>query len=252
MGTRGAHRRPRTPRRRRFVALRVLLTVTVAWFFVAQPTGASGEVEQVIPRSVRLVAATPARAIALSAVLPVSLTFDDGPNAEFTPRILAVLARYQVRATFFVVGSQVERMPELAKRIVAEGHVLGNHTWSHRNLTEVAAGELTFEIDHTQQVLAGLGGAPVRCFRTPFGRVNRHVRDAVHARGLSLSEWTTDSADWKQPGTQAIVTRALEGAVPGAVLLFHDSGPDMSQTVAALPAIITGVRAKGLSLAPIC
>jgi peptidoglycan/xylan/chitin deacetylase (PgdA/CDA1 family) len=272
VGRRGAHFRPRP--RGRFVALRVLLTVSVLLVFVERPAVAAEQPKAAPVHRPHFAPASVAQAVVLVApptpttttrppttttttrapanALPVSLTFDDGPNAVYTPQVLDILARYGVRATFFVVGQEVVQHPELVQRIVAEGHTLGNHTWDHRNLTQLTAEEVASEFDRTQEALIAAGVPSVRCARAPFGRVNQVVRDAVSARGLSLSRWTADSNDWKTLGTQAIVREALKGAQSGAVILLHDSGPDMSQTVAALPAIIDGIRSRGLRLAPIC
>jgi peptidoglycan/xylan/chitin deacetylase (PgdA/CDA1 family) len=92
----------------------------------------------------------------------------------------------------------------------------------------------------------------VPCIRPPFGKIDDRSRAAMHARGLNVMRWTADSDDWKRPGVPVILANLLAGAEPGAVLLLHDGGPDMSQTVAALPALIEGIHARGLSLAPIC
>jgi peptidoglycan-N-acetylglucosamine deacetylase len=182
----------------------------------------------------------------------LSLTFDDGPNETFTPQILDVLARANVKATFFVLGSAVERSPELARRIVADGHRVANHSWDHANLTAVDADVLDEEIDKTTAVITAVTGVTPRCLRPPFGKTNDAVRVAARASGLAIANWSKDTRDYERPGVRSIVARAIEGAVPGGVILFHDSGPDVSQTVAALPAIITGIQKRGLRIAPIC
>lgn len=184
--------------------------------------------------------------------LPVSLTFDDGPNPTFTPQVIDVLARYGVTATFFVLGSAVEQYPDLARRIVAEGHRLANHSWDHADLTTLDPAALDEEIDRTTAAITSVTGTTPQCLRAPFGRTNDAVRAAARARGLALSKWSKDTRDYERPGAQSIIGRALEGSVPGGVILFHDSGPDMSQTVAALPAIIEAIQARGLRIAPIC
>jgi peptidoglycan/xylan/chitin deacetylase (PgdA/CDA1 family) len=183
---------------------------------------------------------------------PVALTFDDGPNEIYTPQVLDILARYGVRATFFMVGSEVQQLPSLAQRVVSEGHAIGNHTWDHVDLTTLDDEGFRQQVDRTEDELTTLVGGSVPCVRPPFGRLNQYVRDQLRSRGLAISRWTKDTEDWKRPGTRVIVERALAGAAPGAVILFHDSGPDMSQTVDALPAIIEGIQARGLRMAPVC
>jgi peptidoglycan/xylan/chitin deacetylase (PgdA/CDA1 family) len=183
---------------------------------------------------------------------PVALTFDDGPNAIFTPQVLDVLARYGVHATFFIVGSEADQLPDLVRRELDAGHAIGNHTWTHADLTTLDDAGFRDEVDRTEDVLATFAGHRPACVRPPFGRVNQFVRDELHARHLTMARWTTDTEDWKQPGVDAIVHRALAGAHPGATILMHDSGPDMSQTVEALPRIIEGILSRGLRLAPMC
>ncbi|MEY2399134.1 MAG: peptidoglycan-N-acetylglucosamine deacetylase [Actinomycetota bacterium] len=183
---------------------------------------------------------------------PVALTFDDGPNETYTPQVLDILAQYGVHATFFMVGSEVAALPALAHRVVDEGNAVGDHTWDHVDLTTLDDQGFRDQIDRTQEQLGTLVGGSVNCVRPPFGRTNQYVRDQLRARGLTIAKWTKDTEDWKEPPTNTIVQRALAGAAPGAVILFHDSGPDMSHTVAALPAIIEGIEARGLRIAPIC
>lgn len=183
---------------------------------------------------------------------PVALTFDDGPNALYTPKVLDILARYGLRATFFVVGSEVERLPALTRRIISDGHVLGNHTWDHADLTTLDDQGFRDQVDRTEALLGSILGTPPNCVRPPFGRINAFGRSELLHRGLAVALWTKDTEDWKRPGTTVIVQNALAGARPGGVILFHDSGPDMSQTVAALPAVIEGILGRGLRIAPIC
>ncbi len=270
--------------------LRVVIAVSVPVFIVVQPTGASAPTTRVLaaradrptttpptvpvttttttllptttttevvppitaaPTTVRpRVRATPTTWSENAA--PVALTFDDGPNETYTPQILEILARYGVRATFFMVGAEAEHSPSLVQRVVSEGHTVGNHTWDHVDLTTMDDEGFRQQIDHTEEVLNALVGAFVPCVRPPFGRVNQYVRDQIRARGLRTMKWTKDTEDWKQPGSSVIVQRALAGAEPGGVILLHDGGPDLTQTVDALPTIIEGIQARGLRLAPIC
>lgn len=179
----------------------------------------------------------------------VALTFDDGPSAEFTPQVLDILARYNAKATFFLVGSEIEASPDVVRRMVNEGHRIGNHTWDHVALPSLDEAGFVAQVDRTQNLLLQFTRRPATCIRPPFGKTDARVRTAMAARGLSVERWSQDTEDWKHPGVNEIIGNALSGAAPGAVVLLHDSS---EQTVAALPAIIEGIHARGLSLAPIC
>ncbi len=182
----------------------------------------------------------------------VALTFDDGPHPVWTPAVLDVLDRYGVPATFFPIGSLAERHPDIVRRVVAEGHALGNHTWSHRDLTRLPAGAWPGEVDRATRHLAALAGQPVTCLRPPFGATSAGVRSQLAARGLTEALWTHDTRDFRRPGVDVIVTEALRDLRPGSVILFHDGPGDRSQTVAALPRVIEGIRARGFRIVPVC
>lgn len=182
----------------------------------------------------------------------VSLTFDDGPSPRWTPRVLEVLARYEVRATFFVVGVEAERHPDLVRAIVAAGHRVEGHTWDHHALTGIDEATFAHQVDHTNARLAALTGQPVTCVRPPGGAVDDTTRARLAARGLGVAMWSHDTRDWTRPGVDAIVFRATADLEDGAVVILHDGGGDRSQTVAALPIIIERARTAGAVLTPAC
>lgn len=182
----------------------------------------------------------------------VSLTFDDGPHPQFTSKILEILRRYGVRATFFELGSMAERHPELVREVVAGGNVIANHTWMHRDLPRLSEEEFAFQIDHTTRVLESLSGQPISCVRPPRGRSDATVIQRLANRHLAAVVWTADSRDFAKPGVDAIVYHALAGLQPGSVILMHDAGGNRDQTIAALPAIIEGILARGYRIEPIC
>ena len=182
----------------------------------------------------------------------VALTFDDGPHPDFTPRILEILRRYGVRATFFQMGSMAERHPDLVRQVVAEGHIVANHTWMHRDLTTLTEEEFAFEVDHTTQVLESISGQRMACVRPPKGRSDATVTQRLAARNLVSVLWTADSRDFEKPGVPPIVTHALAGLQPGAIILLHDAGGNRDQTIAALPTIIESILAAGYRIEPIC
>ncbi len=183
-----------------------------------------------------------------NAPLEVSLTFDDGPSPTYTPKILDILKRFKVKATFFVVGTLVERYPGLVKRMIREGHTVGNHTYAHPiggPFARRPRKEIRGEMDRMQRVLNRLGIAPVG-FRPPGGSWSEFVRDEAEARGMRTVLWAVDSRDWTRPPVNTVVGRVLRDARPGAIILLHDGGGDRSNTVDALARIIKGLRKRGL------
>ena len=182
----------------------------------------------------------------------VALTFDDGPGAT-TPQVLDVLQRAGVRATFFVVGQQVAANPEMLQRIVASGHVLGDHTWSHR-IPSASAGwrrsRLSGEIEHTRRAILDATGLEPCLFRPPGGVV-KGAESVARKAGLSLVLWSVDTRDWapsKDRGKFATIIRkraAMGLTEEHPVILLHDGGGNREATIAALPEIINDYRAHG-------
>jgi peptidoglycan/xylan/chitin deacetylase (PgdA/CDA1 family) len=182
----------------------------------------------------------------------VALTFDDGPDPTFTPQVLAVLARYQVVATFFEIGWEVAARPDLTREVAAAGHSVQNHTWDHPDLTRVPASAWPAEVDNTTGLIRSVTGLTVSCLRPPYGAFNPSVVALAGQRDLTTVLWTGDAQDWKRPGVGAIVANALAGLRNGSIIGMHDGGGDRSQTVAALPTIIQTIQARGFRLVPIC
>ena len=181
--------------------------------------------------------------------LAVALTFDDGPWPHTTQQMLTILSQRQAPATFFVVGRQVERYPELVRREVAAGMALGSHSYSHpQPFNRLPVARIRDEITRGRRTLVPLGIYPVG-FRPPGGAASPAVTAAAQELGDRTVLWSVDPADW-QPGVTAnqLVQRVLAAARPGAIVLLHDGGGNRSATVAALPAIIDGLRRLGLTL----
>ena len=180
-----------------------------------------------------------------------ALTFDDGPSAETTPRILDTLKREGVRATFFVLGKHAERYPELIERIVREGHELGNHGYDHRILAFAGPAEIHQQLQRTDRIVRTAGGPPVRVFRAPHGFRSPFVSRTARRLGYLTCAWSAGVFDTAKPGAAVIVQRSIRALKPGAVLLLHDADgwgdDDRSQTAEALPAIIDAARHQGLS-----
>ena len=187
----------------------------------------------------------------------IALTFDDGPVEPFTGQILDVLRAHQVPATFFVCGRNVEKQPELLRRIVAEGHEVGNHTYSHPFLFFKGRRRIADEIDRTQEIIEKTGGVRPRVFRPPYGARWFGLVPTLLARGMHLILWSAAGYDWYKD-TPGITAAALRELKPGAVILLHDgretrpaSEVDRSRTVTALAAIITGARERGYAFVPL-
>ncbi|HEX2048368.1 MAG TPA: polysaccharide deacetylase family protein [Acidimicrobiales bacterium] len=185
----------------------------------------------------------------------VALTFDAGADAGFTAQILDTLDRSGVPATFGITGRWAEAHPELVRRIAAAGHLLMNHTYEHRSFTGVSAhpavlsaAERRADVERTDEVIRGLTGHSTRpWFRPPYGDYDASVNAAVGALGYRYNVlWTVDSLGWQGRSPAAITARCLDGAVPGAILLFHVGAA--SQDAAALPDVLAGLRQRGYEL----
>ena len=182
----------------------------------------------------------------------MALTFDDGPDPEWTPRILRVLREHKVRATFFVVGSQVARHPDLVRQMVAEGHEVGVHSFTHPDLAELPAWRRRLEYSQTQLAIASAAGVKTILLRFPYSSQPQAYDNADWPLLLEAGELgyltvvnDTDSKDWARPGVDVMVANAMPAGYAGAVSLWHDAGGDRSQTVAALEQFIPLLKERG-------
>lgn len=179
----------------------------------------------------------------------VALTFDDGPSPD-TERILDALERSGVGATFFMVGRQVERHPDIARRVVAGGHEIGNHSYSHPIYLYRSARETYRQLARTQDVIADVTGARPTWSRPPCGVRTRAYFDAARTLGLRTVQWTVAGFDWKRRSPESIAGRVVDGAGPGSIVLLHDGDSagkrDRLSTAAALPLIVDGLTRRGL------
>ena len=181
----------------------------------------------------------------------IALTFDDGPG-PYTPAVLSVLQQYRVPASFFEIGDEVARYPQYAKMVAAAGYPVESHTWSHPDLTTLPASGVAAQIDMTQSEIQAVTGTTPECVRPPYDAWNATVLNQIAISGLTTMSYSVDPRDWTQPGVQVIVSRVVGAAFPGAVVDMHDAGGDRSQTVAALPQIITQLRGEGYSFVSVC
>lgn len=170
----------------------------------------------------------------------VALTFDDGPNPRYTPQVLDILYENQVPATFFLVGEEFSGNELLIEEMAASGHEIGNHTFSHPDLTTLNASQIRQEIRQTEEELRKiLPDYTIKYVRPPYGRYNEAVEQAV---GQPLMLWTIDSGDWDDPVAESIYTTVVSNIQDGDIIVFHDDNPE---TVKALEDIIIELKSRG-------
>jgi peptidoglycan/xylan/chitin deacetylase (PgdA/CDA1 family) len=182
----------------------------------------------------------------------VALTFDDGPTEVYTPQILAILKKYNIKATFFMVGNNAKNHPDIVKQVLAEGHAINSHSLSHPMLTKISDTQLHREVEEPQVIIYKITGQKPNCLRYPFGASNQHVRDVIRSQGIVPVAMGYNSFDYERPGVDKIVNWVLKNAYSGQVILMHDGFNKREQTVAALPRIIEGIQKKGLGFSQIC
>jgi polysaccharide deacetylase family sporulation protein PdaB len=177
----------------------------------------------------------------------IALTFDDGPNLEYTPKILDLLKQYQSKATFFVIGEHVEKYPQLVRREVFEGHELGNHTFTNRYSKKQTIKQVQNEIFAAQNAIYSVTGEMPHLFRPPGGFLNDAIINVSKQEGYKIVMWTwdEDSRDWSKPGIKKIVSKVLNNAHNGDIILFHDHTSGHSQTVGALKIVIPELKKRG-------
>jgi chitin deacetylase len=180
----------------------------------------------------------------------IALTFDDGPWPKSTAQVLDILKQNQIKATFFLIGQNVKNYPTLVKREIAEGHVIGNHTWHHwyQFLNPQAA---AYEIDHTADLIYQVTGIKTNLFRPPGGIMHNGVADYARNNKYAIVLWSSDSVDYSRPAVPKLINNVFRNAKPGGIILMHDGGGNRSKTVQALPEIIANFRKQGYSFVTI-
>lgn len=179
-------------------------------------------------------------------------TFDDGVTEEHTRTIMDILEANEAPGTFFVIGRQVEWLPDLAAEEIARGHSTQNHTYNHTALDTVDRAGFFDEVERTQNTLYAATGTWATCLRPPYGATDGYTFQLAAELGLDVVLWTVDTQDWMQPGTQVIIDYILQNVYPGANLLMHDGGGDRTQTVAALEAVLPQLAAQGYAFGSLC
>jgi peptidoglycan-N-acetylglucosamine deacetylase len=174
----------------------------------------------------------------------VALTFDDGPWPKYTEQVLDILKENNIKGTFFVVGRSLKNLPEVGKRIVADGHIIANHTWSH-NYHFMDQKTSADEIDATSDLIYQTTGVKTTLFRPPGGILNNGPAGYASSKNYSTIMWSADSIDYKRPPVSRLITNIMAHAKPGGIVLMHDGGGERDMTVKALPQIINRFRKQG-------
>ena len=264
---RRSHRRSTTPRGHWLLVSLVMVIFALGLLIEGYTHGVLGENSADQPTLSPHAGAAPAAVMAGGPVIQVTgsraqnyslpartiaLTFDDGPDPRWTPAILAVLRRYHVSATFFVVGAHAAAYPSLVRAELAGGSEVGSHTYTHTNLAAAAGWREGFELALTQNALAGAAGVHTRLLRMPYSSAPDALSaaDWRAARQAGLDGYTVvltnlDTRDWARPGVNRIVAASMPSAGKGAVIMFHDGGGNRAQTVAALSVIIPRLQSRG-------
>ncbi len=173
----------------------------------------------------------------------LALTFDDGPNPAHTPRLLDMLRRRNVKATFYVIGERAANHPDIIRRIVAEGHEIGNHTWTHPNLKKLSDEAVRRELNKTRDAIVSACGVQPRTMRPPYGAMYQKQREWVYREyGYPTVLWDVDPLDWKKPGSSVVAQRLISGARNGSILLVHDLH---GSSVDAIPQTLDALLRQG-------
>lgn len=170
----------------------------------------------------------------------VYLTFDDGPDPRNTPQVLALLKRYDAKATFFMIGAAAKTNRALVEQVRGEGHLLANHTYTHPWLNRLSPAVITDQLRRTDAVLGRTA-----CVRPPGGFVNGAVHAVARRESKKVVMWSVDPKDWTRPGAAAIVNRVMKSNRPGGIVLLHDGGGARPQTVSALATLLARLSAAG-------
>lgn len=180
----------------------------------------------------------------------VALTFDDGPSI-YTPAILRILASRNVKASFFMIGLHMARLPQYARAVKAAGHTIGNHSYSHPALGQLPYEAVERELRVTNALAQEILGVTPQWFRPPRRSLSQSVFAAAQQENMRVVLWDVDPQDWRKPGERAIVSEVLRSTRPGSVILLHDGGGNRTQTVRALPVIIDALQARGYVFVPL-
>ena len=173
----------------------------------------------------------------------IAMTFDDGPSATLTPKLLDLLAAHHIKATFFVIGENVAEHPEIVARAAREGHEIGNHSWSHPNFGKMSDQAVRSQLQRTDDAIKNATGERPTLMRPPYGSITAREKRWIHDEfGYRIILWDVDPLDWKRPGPAVVRSRILKETQPGSIVLSHDIHPG---TIEAMPSTFDALEAKG-------
>jgi peptidoglycan/xylan/chitin deacetylase (PgdA/CDA1 family) len=184
----------------------------------------------------------------------IALTFDDGPDPYYTEQVLDILQEHNIPATFFVVGSQVAKYPEVTKRIVREGHLITSHSWSHANLRNLSSAELDYEIRETGNIIRKYTGENIHFLRPPWGFVSDNLLQTARDMGYKVVNWNVDSEDWNGTAADQILLNVIPNTDKNSILLFHSAGgrnQKLDSTISVLPELIRTLKNNGFTFVTI-
>src|SRR5438309_9822226 len=173
----------------------------------------------------------------------IAMTFDDGPSATLTPKLLDLLAAHHIKATFFVIGENVAEQPDIVERAAREGHEIGNHSWSHPNFAKMSEEGVRSQLRRTDDAIKSATGLRPTLLRPPYGSITAREKRWIHDEfGYQIILWDVDPYDWKRPGPAVVRARILKETRPGSIVLSHDVHPG---TIEAMPSTFDELEAKG-------
>jgi peptidoglycan-N-acetylglucosamine deacetylase len=173
----------------------------------------------------------------------IAMTFDDGPSATLTPKLLDLLAAHDIKATFFVIGENVAEHPDIVARAAREGHEIANHSWSHPNLAKMSDAGVRRQLLQTDEAIKSATGTRPTLLRPPYGSITEREKRWIHDEfGYQIVLWDVDPYDWKRPGPAVVRNRILQETRPGSIVLSHDIHPG---TIEAMPSTFDALKAKG-------
>lgn len=173
----------------------------------------------------------------------LAMTFDDGPHPTLTPKLLDILKERNIKCTFFVIGKNAKAYPKIIQRMLAEGHEIANHTWTHCSLTSRSDAQIRSELQQSEDALVAAANYRPHLIRPPYGAINTRIKQLMFTEfGYPTVMWSVDPQDWRRPGSSVVTSRLVNGAHPGAIMLSHDIH---APTIQAMPSMFDQLLAKG-------
>ena len=224
-----------------------LLLVCIATLIVATAVGAEPAVQPAKPAQEKTPAPAKEAAITFNSVHVdgpyIAMTFDDGPSAVLTPKLLDLLAAHHIKATFFVIGENVAEHPEIVARAAREGHEIANHSWSHPNFGKMSQEPVRSQLQRTDDAIKNATSKRPTLVRPPYGSITEREKRWIHDEfGYDIILWDVDPLDWKRPGPAVVRSRILKETRSGSIVLSHDIHPG---TIEAMPSTLDQLEAKG-------